>query len=336
MDTRFNIFKEKFSEWKESIFLILITALSLVMVPLLISLIFNVAFDYSADDLTKVNAAFDKITELSIAKYTSPDEAANYGHSIISKYISNPDLVSKTMWFLIVSSNIPLLISGILFVFIFRKKDDTIFLLKGNRYGHYLQAIFAFFFALPFLSLVGQWNQGLHFPIEEIKNDMLFSEVKSGIIQHCFGDMHSINELLLMILFVGVLTAIAEEFIFRVGLQNILLKTNMNPHIAILVGAAIFSFVHFQFYGFFVRLILGMLLGYLYYWTRDIKTSIIAHAFNNSLAMVVAYNTGSLTENPSDEALGSFVPTAALFTVFCGLSLYRIYQMRKEENITTL
>jgi hypothetical protein len=54
------------------------------------------------------------------------------------------------------------------------------------------------------------------------------------------------------------------------------------------------------------------------------------------LAMVVAYNTGSLNENPSDEALGSFVPTATLFTVFCGLSLYRIYQMRKEENITTL
>lgn len=336
MESRFQIFKERFPAAWDLLILAVLTVASLIFVPLLISLFFNVAFDYSPDDLLKVNGAFDKITEISIQKFSAPDDAARYGHSIIPKYIADPSLVSKTMWFLVVSSNIPLLITGIIFVFFFRRKDNTVFLLKGNKYSNYLQAIFAFFFALPFLSLVGQWNQGLHFPIEEIKNDMLYSEVKSGIIQQCFGDMHSIAELLMMILFVGILTGIAEEFIFRVGLQNILLKTEMNPHVAILVGAAIFSAVHFQFYGFFVRLILGMLLGYLYYWTRDIKTSIIAHAFNNSLAMIVAYNTGSLTENPSDEALGSFVPTATIFTVFCGLALYRIYQKSTEEEITTL
>ena len=307
-----------------------IVIISLFTVPVLVSLYFNLALDFSGEDFLKVNTALDKVTAISVAKYSDPAEAAKYGQSILPKYISNPDHIKKSTWFIIVSSNIPLLVAGVLFVFLFRRKDETIFLWKKINYFSYLNAVLAFFFALPFLAIVGQWNQGLHFPLEEVKEEFLSAEVKSGIIQLGFGNMDGIGELMLMILFVGVLTAIAEEFIFRVGLQNILLK-NIPPHTAILIGAAIFSAIHFQFYGFFVRLILGLLLGYLYYWTKDIKTSIIAHAFNNGLAMVVAYNTGDINENPTEDMAGGFMYTVILFTVFCGLSLYRIYQINQDK-----
>jgi len=335
MSSRFSFFKERFPGSIEIISLLGITSICLFIVPALVALFFNFVFDFSMEDFVKVNSALDKITHISITKYSDPSEAAKYGHTLLPNYIVNTQHIKNSMWFIIVSSNIPLLVAGVLFLVFFRRNDDSIFLWKKNHYPSYLNAILAFFFALPFLAIVGQWNQGLHFPVEEVKNEMLIAEVKSGIIQQGFGDMNGIGELLLMILFVGVLTAIAEEFIFRVGLQKILLKI-MPPHTAILIGAAVFSAVHFQFYGFFVRLILGLLLGYLYYWTKDIKTSIIAHAFNNGLAMVVAYNTGDINENPTEEMAGGFMITVILFTVLCGLSLYRIYIKSTEEENTMM
>jgi H+/Cl- antiporter ClcA len=40
-----------------------------------------------------------------------------------------------------------------------------------------------------------------------------------------------------------------------------------------------------QFEGFLPRLMLGALMGYLYYWSGSITAAIIAHAFNNLLAL---------------------------------------------------
>jgi membrane protease YdiL (CAAX protease family) len=79
--------------------------------------------------------------------------------------------------------------------------------------------------------------------------------------------------------------AVLEELFFRGALQNLFMRIGRNPHASIWASAIAFSAVHMQFEGFLPRLMLGALMGYLYYWSGSITTAIIAHAFNNLLAL---------------------------------------------------
>ncbi len=193
----------------------------------------------------------------------------------------------------------------------------------------YVLAAALFLFAMPLVGFIGEWNRNIYIPWPALQNFLLDPEIKSGIFTLCFTDIHSVGELVLMVFFIGIVTAIAEELLFRAGLQNILLQTKMNPHAAIWLSAAIFSLIHFQFYGFFVRLLLGVLLGYLYYWSKDVRTSMIAHALNNSLAIVVAYNTGSMGEEiPGGD---NYIALIVFSAMAVGV-IWQINKIRLKEN----
>ena len=83
-------------------------------------------------------------------------------------------------------------------------------------------------------------------------------------------------------------SAVGEEMTFR-GLLQQSLTRKMNPHIAIFLSAAIFSFIHFQFYGFLPRMFLGILLGYMFYITNSLWVSILMHFANNGTAVILYY-----------------------------------------------
>ena len=87
---------------------------------------------------------------------------------------------------------------------------------------------------------------------------------------------------------IALIPAVGEELTFRGVLQQGLTR-RMNPHVAILLSSAIFSFIHFQFYGFLPRLFLGMLLGYMFYTSGALWTSMLMHFLNNGFAVVVYY-----------------------------------------------
>lgn len=91
--------------------------------------------------------------------------------------------------------------------------------------------------------------------------------------------------LLLNIILLAVLPAIGEELTFRGVLQSFF----SNRHVAVWVTAFIFSFIHFQFYGFIPRLLLGAMLGYALVWSGRIGYSMIMHATNNALSVLVFY-----------------------------------------------
>ena len=77
---------------------------------------------------------------------------------------------------------------------------------------------------------------------------------------------------------------------FRGWLQRVLGK-RVNYHIAIWVSAFVFSAIHFQFYGFIPRMLIGAALGYLYCYTGSLWAPIIAHFTNNAAAVVTAFLT---------------------------------------------
>ena len=72
-------------------------------------------------------------------------------------------------------------------------------------------------------------------------------------------------------------------------MQQNIEKGTKNSHIAIWLTALIFSFIHFQFQGFFPRLFLGAGLGYLFVWTRNLWIPIIAHLAYNGGQILLQY-----------------------------------------------
>ncbi|MEM8888446.1 MAG: CPBP family intramembrane glutamic endopeptidase [Bacteroidota bacterium] len=130
------------------------------------------------------------------------------------------------------------------------------------------------------------------FQLPDFMKDMeesmrLREEQSQKVLMKLFSDP-SIGTLLLNILVFAVVPAFFEEFLFR-GIIQQQIARNLSPHWAILISAAIFSFIHFQFYGFFGRMILGMVLGYFLYYSGSLWPSILAHFAYNAFSIFLTW-----------------------------------------------
>jgi len=108
-------------------------------------------------------------------------------------------------------------------------------------------------------------------------------------ITEAFLVTHSLGGVLLNICMVAIIPALGEELVFRSILQKLFHQMTKNIHIAILISAILFSAMHFQFYGFIPRVLLGVFFGYLYYWSNSIWLPIFAHFINNTGAVLMNF-----------------------------------------------
>ncbi len=104
--------------------------------------------------------------------------------------------------------------------------------------------------------------------------------------------MNTPLEFLANLTLLALLPALGEELVFRGVLQRQIMRRIANPWTAIVLSAAIFSFVHFQFEGFLPRWLLGILLGWLYWRTGNFWVPVAAHFTNNALQVVGQYLYG--------------------------------------------
>lgn len=143
------------------------------------------------------------------------------------------------------------------------------------------------------------------------------------------------HELWFNLFVIAVIPAIGEEFIFRGILQKKLVEQMKNPHVAIWLAALIFSAIHMQFQGFLSRMLLGGILGYLYYWTGNLWVPIFAHLVNNAVQIVgqYFYQKGMIDINMDDAIVDVNWPmTLIAFIVVIGLS-YVMIKINKQEHI---
>ena len=100
---------------------------------------------------------------------------------------------------------------------------------------------------------------------------------------------------------IGLLPAIFEEVCFRGGIQNILTRWFKGPWIAIILTSIFFSAIHISYYGFLVRLILGVVLGLIFYYSGSLWLSILFHFLYNGLQVTALYvSTISPDKTPKD------------------------------------
>ena len=89
---------------------------------------------------------------------------------------------------------------------------------------------------------------------------------------------------------VGILAPLAEEVVFRGAILRILLgiMSKKNHWVAIIISAAIFGVVHANLAQFVNALLMGLLLGWMYYRTGSLVPGILLHWVNNTMAYVLA------------------------------------------------
>ena len=120
--------------------------------------------------------------------------------------------------------------------------------------------------------------------------------------------------------------AVGEELFFRGVLQRLFIKLTKNPWIGIILSAMLFSGFHLQFYGFFPRLLLGVVLGVLYWYSGSLWIAIIAHFVYDALLVSLIYSNPKLIEDDSSTlvAPGMLAIMALISAVICIFIVWRM------------
>ncbi len=154
--------------------------------------------------------------------------------------------------------------------------------------------VFTFLITLFFMvvnSPIGEWNQHIKLPasLSGLETALQVMEENMRVITEFLVEFNSFPSFLLGLVVIAVIPAIGEELVFRGLIQNHLVRITKNIHVAIWISAFIFGAIHMQFYGLFPRMMLGALFGYLYYFSGKLSYAMLAHFFNNGIAVVALY-----------------------------------------------
>lgn len=100
-------------------------------------------------------------------------------------------------------------------------------------------------------------------------------------------------------LVLAIMPAIGEELFFRGSVMKVFSETRLGIHGAIFFSALAFALMHFEFYNTLAIFFMGLVLGYIFYFTQSIWASIAAHFINNFTQVLLKYlyNTGALAND---------------------------------------
>jgi membrane protease YdiL (CAAX protease family) len=162
---------------------------------------------------------------------------------------------------------------------------------KSVKFNNLLLTLPIFLGFMMFNSFFIYVNMNVEFPdfLKELENWALLKEEELMRVTLYLTDFSNNTEFLAGIIVIGLLAGIGEEYLFRGVLQPKLHRYTGNAHAGIWITAIIFSTIHFQFYGFLPRMLLGALFGYLYLYSGSLIYPIIAHILNNTFTIVAVY-----------------------------------------------
>ncbi len=233
---------------------------------------------------------------------------------------------ASTSWLLVeqgVVSTLTFIVGAFLYIYLTHK--NTMAYLGMTPTGNiwlYIIASIAMFCIMPLVSATAVWNDSLKLPqaLQELEKLMRLMEDTANDftiqLMSESGAVHLFSALFVM----AFIPALGEELLFRGCIQKGLENKIGNAHVAVWVTAFIFSFIHFQFYGFLPRAILGVALGYFYVYGKSLWIPIWAHFLNNATS-VLAYKM--LYQETGETNLSTMgAPQELLFPAIAGGLLY--------------
>ncbi len=252
---------------------------------------------------------------------------------VIYPLVTGQDVMSlNSLRFMQISSQIfTFVLPPILYAMLINENPKESLGIKNVSYHWFIIGFVMMYAILPLNNVFAEWNAGLKLPesmsrIEELIKEMYES---SAVVLEKLVNVNTFGGFVINLIMIAGLAALGEELLFRSIIQTSLIKTCKNAHVGIIIASAIFSFIHFDFYAFIPRLVLGMLLGYMFYYSRSIWVSMFMHFVNNATAVVIYYLNNIGVTNVDVETFGQtqllpLLISIALMAVLFWLAIRRM------------
>jgi len=190
----------------------------------------------------------------------------------------------------------------------------------------------------PLIEWILTVNNSMSLPesLSTIENWMKNSEETAAKITQMFLKMESPTDYALALIIVAFLPSIGEEILFRGVIQKSIYDTSKNIHLAVIISGILFSAIHMQFFGFFPRMLLGVLFGYLFFWSGTLWVPIFAHFINNGTAVTMAYLSQiKVIDIDMNETIGFPLPSIIGSAVLVAFLIYTFHKksMKNHQEI---
>ena len=225
----------------------------------------------------------------------------------MAKDMLNPAYVDAVKTMQIVSTIIMFFIPAYVTARIVTKKPFAHLGLKGGiKINRAVLAVLIMLAALPLVGALAELNKAIPLTASLKK---FFDNMESQYAEQVklMATFKTPTDYIGALFIIALMPAIVEEVFFRGALQSSVTRTIKVPWLAIIITSVIFSVVHFSWYGFIPRVALGMVLGYIFYYTGNLWYSIIGHFFNNALMVTILYYQ-YMKEKKIDMEVGETAP----------------------------
>lgn len=173
---------------------------------------------------------------------------------------------------------------------------DYLGLKKPGKSFYYLAGALALVVSLPLVDWLGAINREVVFP-DAMRDWLQKSEDDAARQIEFLLSRNTTTDLLINLVVVAVFAGVGEELLFRGVLQRLLIRIFKSPLAGIIVVAFVFSAIHFQFFGFLPRFILGIVLGLIYWYSGSLWPAIIAHFVYDAVAVIAVHFNPELLTN---------------------------------------
>ena len=252
--------------------------------------------------------------------------------------LTKPNSISALYILQVVSTTIPIFVAPVLFAYYVVREPGGY--LKSRQSFPWLLLVVAFFIMLvssPLIELSSNFNQKMVLPefLKGLEQWMKQSEETARRLTNLLLKMDNVGDLVKNVILIGLLTAIAEEYMFRGVLQTIFVRWTKNTHAAIWITATLFSAFHMEFYGFLPRVILGALFGYFVAYSGSIWPAVWGHFLNNGTAVVVTYlyQHKKISMDPDDTHVFNYA--GYIFSLIIIIILLLVYKQVGQGNKTS-
>ncbi len=186
--------------------------------------------------------------------------------------------------------------------------------------------------SLPMINFLAEINSKLKLP-EFLSSIEIWMKEKENMAQDLtliFVKAETLSVFLFNLFMIAIIPAIGEELLFRGVIQKICIEWTKYIFWGIFLASLLFSTLHFQFYGFLPRLLLGLLLGYLYYWSKSIWLPIFAHFINNGAAVFAYYRFGDEYVSENLDKIGTVNDSFIFFIISVLIVGFLLYFLKKQ------
>ena len=195
--------------------------------------------------------------------------------------------------------------------------------------------IFTAAFAAAPLADLSRWIVA-HFPSLDATAKKMEEQYNQQAL--ALSDLRGWPDYLIALVIMAFLPAVFEEVFFRGAVQNLLVKWLRKPIVGIIITSLVFSVIHLSIYLFLSRFVLGIALGLMFYFTKNIWITVIAHFLNNAIAVSQLFFSAKVAGKKDLDQLDPHVhwsigllSTAVLAGLFIFLQKYSALNKAKIE-----